>query len=287
MDKERLMDLLRNPKKFQKKKNDSKSTSVQQTTQEEKAARKASSDRMAVIAAGGVAALALLSLLFVFSASKRAENVTAALDPAILKGLVADRTFHPGGGVRYVQVGQGHERNVSVTGAGAGSVIPVISRYNFRALTPQNYAIIGTAPFALSINVDSNAEDPDLLRYLFNDQNVTDAFLARPDVAPYLADPAALAKLAADKTAVDAFLADATVQRVLASAELTKALAGSRLFSSMLISKAVKYYRDRPAQAAKLINSSPALAALKKNPNVRQAVAENRYLKNISATLLK
>lgn len=287
MDKERLMELLRNPKKFQKKTNGQQQTPTQQAAQEEKAVQKASSNKMVMVVAGSVAALILLSLLFVFSASKRAENVSAALDPAVLKGLVADRTFHPGSGVRYVQVGQQHDRNVSVTGAGAGSVIPVISRYNFRALTPQNYTIIGTAPFALSINVDSNAEDPDLLRYLFNDKNVTDAFLARQDVAPYLANPAALAKLAADKAAVDAFLADATVQRVLSSAELTKALAGSRLFSSMLISKAVKYYRDRPAQAAKLINSNPALAALKKNPNVRKAVSENRYLKNISATLLK
>lgn len=284
MDKEKLMDLLRNPKKFQKKKTEKKQDSDQRASQREKAARKASSDRMAVLAAGGVAALTLLSLAFVFSASKRAENVTAALDPAVLKGLVADRTFHPGG-VRYVQVGQGQERNVSVTGA--GSVIPTISRYNFRALTPQNYTIIGMAPFALSMNVESNAEDPDLLRYLFNDENVTNAFLARPDVAPYLADPAVLAKLLSDKEAVDAFFADATVQQVLSSAALTNALAGSRLFSSMLISRAVKYYRDHPDQAAKLINASPALAALKKNPNVRKAVSENRYLKNISATLLK
>ena len=56
--------------------------------------------------------------------------------------------------------------------------------------------------------------------------------------------------------------------------------------SYLLISKSVKYYRDHPQEAVKLINSSPVLSALRKNPNVQQAVKENRYLQPIASQLL-
>ena len=279
MDKERLMALLRNPQKFRKK----AAKKTEEQTEEKPAA--ISSDKLMIWAGGGVFVLVLITLLFIMSSSKRAENITAALDPSVLKGLVVDATFNPNAGRRYVQISEGQDRNVNVREL--GSILPVISRYNYRALTPRNYEIIGEAPFALSINVSSNIDDPDLLRYLFNQEITTKAFLARPDVAPLLEDPQALAKAAADQNKLNAFFAEEAVQQVLASEALVKALAGSRLFSYLLISKAVKYYRDRPAEAAKLINGSPALAALKQNPNVRKAVEENTYLKNIAATLLK
>lgn len=284
MEKEKLMDLLRHPKGQQKTAVAPQPGVSAQQAAARAAARKASDKRAAIIA-GVVTALVLVSLLFIFSAQKRAGNITASLDPSVLKGLVVDRTFNPSSEPRYVQVGEGQDRNVTVVES--GSTLPVISRYNYLALTPNNYKVIGAAPWALSINVSSNAEDPQLLRYLFNRPEVTEAFLARPDVAPLLADPAALARLAQDPKAVADFLADETVQQVLASPQLLQALAGSRLFSSLLVSKAVKYYRDHPAQAARLIHANTALAALKRNPAVRQEVARNHYLKNISATLLK
>ncbi len=284
MEKEKLIELLRNPKKTQVSSAQTSSAETAPQGTARAAARKAS-DKRAAILAGVVTALVLVSLLFIFSAQKRAENITASLDPSVLKGLVVDRTFNPSSGPRYVQVGEGQDRNVTVVES--GSTLPVISRNNYRALTPKNYEVIGAAPWALSINVSSNADDPELLRYLFNRTEVTEGFLKRSDVAPWLADPAALARLAQDSQAVADFLADETVQKVLSSPQLLEALAGSRLFSSVLVSKAVKYYRDNPAQAARLINANAALVALKKNPSVRKEVARNHYLKNISATLLK
>lgn len=278
MDKDKLMALLRNPKKHQK-------TAAPNAGEPQAPASKPRTERMTAIVGGVVTALVLVSLLFIFSAQKRADNITASLDPSVLKGLVVDRTFNPNTGVRYVQVSEGQDRSVAVSQL--GSTLPVISRYNYRALTPKNYEIIGAAPWALSINVASNAEDPDLLRYLFNQEKVVQAFLQRPDVAPLLADPAALARAAADQDALNRFFADETVQKVLSSPQLLNALAGSRLFSYLLISKAVKHYRDNPDQAARLINASPALSALKQNPAVRKEAAENTYLKNIAATLLK
>ena len=236
---------------------------------------------------GGFAVLLLVvSLLFLFSAQKKAENITSSLDPEVLKGLVVDRAFSPTSGRRYVQVSAGRERSVSNV-TEAGLALPVISRDNYKALTTDNYALIGKAPWALSINVSSNAEDPELLRHLFNQDATAKAFLAREDVAPLLENPANLAAIAKNEQALKSFFEDDTVQQVLASEQLTRAIAGSRLFSYLLISKSGKYYRDHPTVAAQLIQKSPTLSALKRNPNVRKAVQENPYLKNIAATLLK
>lgn len=273
------MSILRNPQKFRKNKDNAQ---AQASAADE---QKKPESKALVFAAGAVVFLLLVTLFIITSAQKRADNITAFLDPAVLKGLAVDANFNPNTGTRYVQINEGQDRNVTVKEL--GSTLPVISRYNYKALTPKNYTIIGEAPFALTINVSSNIDDPDLLRYLFNQEETAKAFINRADVAPLLEDPVALAKLALDAEKVKAFLADETVQEVLKSPQLVNALAGSRLFSYMLISKSAKYYRDHPTEAAKLINTNPALVSLKQNPNVRKAVAENNYLKNISAILLK
>ena len=272
------MSILRNPKKLRK-------NTAQKEEKPGESAPKTKTERNTALAAGAVLALLLVTLLFIVVAKKRADNIPSSLDPSVLQGLVVDANYDPSAGRRYVQVSEGQDRNVIVPEL--GTTLPVISRYNYRAMTPQRYRIIGEAPYALTINVSSNISDPDLLRYLFNQQNVVEGFLNRSDVSSVLADPAVLAALAADQTKINAFFADETVRQVLASEDLVSALAGSRLFSYLLISKSVKYYRDRPAEAAKLINASPALRALKQNAAVRKAVTENVYLKDIAATLLK
>lgn len=274
------MALLRNPKKFRKSA-EQQNASAQNTAGE----TKSQTHRLSIIAAGAVAALLLITLLIISTSSNRAENISASLDPSTLKGLAVDAEYDPDAGLRYVQVSEGQDRNVIVPEL--GTTLPVISRYNYRAMTPKRYGVIGEAPYALTINVSSNMTDPQLLRYLFDQETTAEKFLARPDVAPVLQDPAALAALAADQAKTQAFFANETVKQVLASPTVLEALAGSRLFSSLLISKAVKYYRDRPAEAARLINANPALAALKQNASVRKVVSENAYLKDIAPTLLR
>ncbi len=241
--------------------------------------------RLPMILAGLVLGLVAISLLIIFSIKYRAENVTSFLDATALKGLVVDQTFSPQSGKRYVQVNEGLERSVSAVGSGA--TLPVISRNNYRAFTPKNYEIIGTAPWALSINVSSNIEDPELLRYLFNQDAMTKAFLARPAVAAMLENETSLAQAVANEEQVRAFFEDEVVQKALASAEVLEAFAGSRFFAYLLLSEPGKFYRNNPAAAAKLIQASPTLTALKQNANVRKVLSENSYLKKIAPILLK
>ncbi len=281
MDQETLMERLRNPKKFRQH--------VQQTASKEqqtvvKQVQKKKS-RLPFFVGIGVTGLALVSLLFLMSAQNRAENISSFLDPTVLKGLTVNQSFNPNTGKKYVQVSEGAERNVAVRAL--GSTLPVISRYNFRALTKDNYEVMGAAPWALSINVTSNIEDPDLLRYLFNQDDMIKSFLARKDVAPYLADAQTLAQLAGNEQALEAFFNEDAAKQVLASPKVIEALAGSRFFAYLLISKAAKFYRENPEQAAQLIAASPTLSELKKNEAVRKAVEDNVYLKNIAPTLLK
>ena len=284
MDQKELMERLRNPQKFRKQTQnqqvqESATSAAQNTSSSQK------NNKMTMWVGGGIFFLVLVSLLFILTAQQRADNVSRSLDPTVLKGLVVDHTFSPNTGRKVIQISEGRERNVTVEQS--GSMLPVISRYNFRALTQDNYETIGKAPFALSINVEANMQDPQLLRYLFNNDDMAKQFKARPDVAPWLATPESLANLAKQEEKLQRFFAQDIVQQVLASEKVLEALAGSRLFSYLLISKAAKYYREHPAEAAALINNSPTLRTLKQNPAVRKAVQENTYLKNISATLLK
>lgn len=286
MDTERLMALLRNP---QKVKNQAQRKEKAEKVKQERAARaaaKAASNKTLTICAGILVALLVVSMVFVLSSKNRAENISNSLDPNVLKGLVVNKTFNPNKEVRYEFVSAGQDRSVSNV-TQYGSTLPVISRYNFKSLNKDSYTLIGEAPYALSINVTSNANDPELLRYLFNIDFVAKGFLNRPEVAALLADPKAVAALVAERKKINAFLQTEAAQMVLADPKLLNALAQSRLFSRILISPALKYYRDNPALAAKMINSNPDLAALKKNPHVRQAVAANNYLKKNSSILLK
>lgn len=276
------MDLLRNPQKYQKK---TPQQQIQEAVKETSTLAHKKQNNFATWVGIGVFGLVAVSLLFLVNSQKKVDNIAASLDPAAVQGLIVDQPFSPFITKKYVQISEGHDRSVSVQQL--GSTLPVISRLNFRALTEKNYEVIGAAPWALSVNVSANMEDPELLRYLFNQDITVKAFLSRRDVAPFLADSAELARLAKDESALQAFFSDKTIQDVLASDKLVEALAGSRLFAYILTSKAVKYYRDNPAAAAQLINASTTLSALKKNPAIQKAVKENVYLKDIAVVLLK
>lgn len=242
-------------------------------------------DYLPLLVGASVALLLLLTFVFIMNAKNRAENITAALSPDQLRGLSADAQFNPNTGVKYVQVQEGQDRNVAV--ANLGSTIPVISRFNYRTLTKANYQVIGAAPWALTSNIAANLNDPDLLRYLLGNDELIKAFLARPEVADLTTDPQALYHFINDQNAMAEFFDSDAVKQVLANEKALQAIAGSRLMSYLIISKAVKYYRDRPEQAAQLIRQNPYLNELRENPFVRRAVTVNPYLKNIAPTLLK
>ena len=232
-----------------------------------------------------VGVLFVVTLFFWVMSKNRAENLTAALDPSHVQGLsLTDKEFNPNTGVTYVEVREGHDRNVAVSNL--GSTLPIISRFNFKTLTDKNYEVIGAAPWALTTNFESNLADPDLMRYLLSNDKMIQAFLARPDVAPLLEDPHLLLAFTEDSAALQDFFNDATVQAVLADSKMLRTVAGSRFMSYLLISKAVKYYRDRPQEALNIIRANPVLEAVRQNPHVQVAVRENPYLKTIADTLL-
>lgn len=230
-------------------------------------------------------AVLLLSLIFIMASKNKAENIPASLDPENLKGLSVDRDFNPSTGVRYVQVREGQDRSVNVTTL--GTTIPIISRYNLNTLNQGNFQTIGAAPWALTLNISSNLDDPDILPYLLNRDDMITAFINRPDAANLLNDPIELKLFVEDQAAMDEFFQDGTVRRVLSDEKLLKTIAGSRFMAFLLISKSGKYYRSHPQEAAQIINSNKYLLEMKNNPAVRRAVQNNTYLKKIAPILLK
>ena len=242
--------------------------------------------RFDLLIAAGVVALILLTLLFWAVSKRRAENLTAALDPKQLQGLsFSEREFNPNTGVTYVQIQEGQDRNVAVSNL--GSTLPIISRFNLKTLTDKNYEVIGAAPWALTTNFESNLSDPELMQYLLSNETMIQAFLARPDVEPLLSDPQMLLAFTEDTDAMHEFFEDSTVKAILANEKMVRVLAGSRFMSHLLTSHAVKYFRDRPQEALSVIRNNPYLAQVQQNPNVQIAVKENPYLKQIASVLLQ
>lgn len=279
---EEIIERLRHPQKYLSKTTKQKAASVDQ--------KEAPSSSVTlpgwIVPSVTICVLAALFItwMFVLNAKNQAENVTEALDPKQVEGLAYETDFNPSKDVTYVQIVEGTDRNVSVDTL--GTTLPIISRFNYLAITPKNYEIIGLAPWALTENFAANLEDPELIRYLLNRQEVGPAFISRVDVAPLLSDPQLLAALAQDEKTLSEFFNSDVIQKMLENEKMVRAVAGSRFMSHLLISKAVKHFRDQPQEAAKLIEGSPTLSALRKNPGVRQAVEENRYLQPIAAQLL-
>ena len=275
MDKDKLIKLLRDPQKYRRK----------QRLKRQMARLPIRPSRSAPWVFMGVLFLVAVSLLFIFAAQRKAENIHEFIDKNVLKGLMVERTFSPQPRKRYIQISEGAERSVRLTGS--GDMLPVISRYNFQTFPKSSYEIIGTAPWALSVNILANEQDPELLHYLFNQDAMIQAYLKREDVSAVLNDVSALGRLAGDENALHAFFTEEAMQKMLASEELVNAFADSRFCAFLLTSPAVKYYREHPTAAAQLIRSNRVLSALKKNENVRKAVSENVYLKQIAPTLLQ
>lgn len=272
MSDETLLKKLRNPK---------------QARQETLERARSQQGRFRFAVAGTLALVTVVVTVGILLFSKhRADNISSALDPAQLKGLMVDAEFNPSAGrVRQVQISEGQERNVSAREL--GSTLPIISRVNYQSLTPKNYEVIGTAPWGLLTNVSVNADDPALLGFLFSNDSMIKAFMARPAVAAALEDPKALAAIAADEALLNGFFNEDAVKQVLKNDKLLSTFSSSRFLAFLLISKSVKYYRDNPGRALKIIDASPTLTALKKNPAVRREIQKNRYLKNIAPILLK
>ncbi len=279
---EEIIDRLRNPQKYNK-------VTVAKQTKEQAAqvVRTQNHTFLNMLGIGitvGVLGIAAIVWLVTLNAKNRAEDLSAALDPKAVQGLVSNTDFNPNQGVTYVQIYEGQDRNVAVDEL--GTTLPIINRFNYQAITPKNYGIIGMAPWALTENFAANLNDTDLLHYLLNRKEVGEAFISRSDVAPLLADPQLLAAFAQDNDKLNEFFGSDVVKQVLANPDLVRKIGGSRFMSYLLTSKAVKYYRDHPQEAVKVINASPALRALRQNPGVRQAVVSNSYLKGIASQLL-
>lgn len=282
---EEIIDRLRHPHKYYKKSAAKRASAQTHADQGQADSVSPLPSWVVPSLAACILVIVFITWLFVLNAKNKADNLTQALEPNQIEGLTYEAAdFNPSNNVTYVQINEGTDRNVAVDTL--GTTLPIISRYNYQSITPNNYKIIGMAPWALTENFAANTQDPQIIQYLLNRPEVGEAFIARPDVAPLLEDPQLLAALAQDQATLNEFFNSDVITQLLANEQMVRVIGKSRFMSHLLISKAVKYYRDRPQEAVKLINASPALRTLKQNPGVRQAVEENHYLKSIAKQLL-
>ena len=284
MQTEEIIDRLRNPQKYNKMPPSLQKQERQAVPSVRAASKKRLSGLLILGVCAGVIGIAVIGLLVMLNAKNRAENLTQALDAQQVQGLSYETDFDPRKNVTYVQIYEGQDRNVAVDQL--GTTLPIISRYNYQAITPKNYGVIGAAPWALTSNFEANLQDPEMIRYLLNRKEVGEAFIERPDVAPLLADPQLLAAFVQDQDKLQEFFGSDVVKQVFNNDAMVQVVSGSLFMSHLLTSKALKYYRDNPQEAVSLIRSVPALQALTQYPALRKAVQTNFYLKKIAPQLL-
>ena len=279
---------LRNPDQYNRRKQPVSPAKTRTIVPSQAATKKAAAQKkkqdMSMWVIGVVCfCLVLATFGFYMSAKQRAEAVT--VDPSQVEGLaVENREFNPHRGVRYIQISEGQDRNVTVENS--GSTLPILSRFNMKNFVDRDYELIGAAPWALTTNFASNPGDAELMRTLLDRDVMIKAFLRRPDVQPLLDDPQMLLAFAQDETEMASFFNSAEVQAVLQDEKMLRSTAGSRFMSHLLVSPSGKYFRNHPQEALQVINASPTLRALRQNAAVQTAVRENPYLKKLAPVLL-
>lgn len=240
-------------------------------------------DMLLLIIGLAVLGFFFITTLWVMWANRRASDLTPALDPARVRGLQYEEEFNPGKIATIINIREGQDRSV---GAGLGSTLPIMSRFNHKSFTEKMYETIGSAPWALTENFASNISDPGLMRYMLSNDTLAKAFKARPDVAPLLEDPQLLAAFVQDVEKMKEFFDSETVKNVFANEDMVRAVASSRFMSHLLISPSLLYFRRNPQEAVTLIEQNPYLNELRQNPGVQTAVRENPYLGKLADTLL-
>lgn len=284
MDTEEIMKRLRQPAAYTHKGTNVSAGQAAAPDKQTAAKRSTFQDILLFSAIMAVIAMAAVVFFSMLNAKNRAENVSEELDADQIDGLVVQQNFNPNQDVTYIQISEGQDRNVAVSNL--GTTLPIISSYNYKSFTSENFQVIGTAPWALTTNFSANLNDPAILQYLLSNNDMIQAFLIRPDVTPLLDSPQELAAFVKDTRAMKEFFEDDTIQEVLARPHLLKVLANSRFMSFLLISESGKYYRTHPQEAAELISSSPYLRQLQADEDVAQIVRENRYLAKIADKIL-
>ena len=263
-------------------------TATEETAPQEVAVRAAKEkekiDLLFLIIGLAVLGIFFITTLWAMWANRRASDLTTALDPARVRGLQYEEEFNPGKVATVINIREGQDR--SVGGAGLGSTLPIMSRFNHKSFTEKMYETIGSAPWALTENFASNISDPGLMRYLLSNDTLANAFKARPDVAPLLEDPQLLAAFAQDVEGTKDFFDSETVKNVFANEQMVRAVAASRFMSHLLVSPSLLYFRRNPQEAVAIIEQNPYLKELRQNPGVQAAVRENPYLKTLADTLL-
>lgn len=230
--------------------------------------------------------MAVLLMLPMAYYVKKARNIDGALDPKIIEDLKSDVVVVDSRRNLFSsEIVLEGSRSVAYENVGASIVTP--ARYNIKTFSDKDFKILGEAPWGLLNTVHSNLDDPMLVKYVFNNKIVNDSFMDRKDVAKIISDPKELYRIAQSEEELSKFFNYAAVKAALGNQKIVETIGASRIMDSVLRAPAAQYFIKNPKSSAQLINKSPTLSALKKNPGIVNAVKANRNTKDIASTILK
>ncbi|MDR0291584.1 MAG: hypothetical protein LBI01_02175 [Elusimicrobium sp.] len=234
-----------------------------------------------------VAFLALLLAIPASYAVKKAKNIDTSIPPDVLAGLGAnvpvshDRQGQSGS----IEILTPGTRSTMYENAGSALLVPV--RANISTFAEKDFQLVGEAPWTLLNTVAANINDPEIIRYVFNNKTVVNAFINRPDIQKLLGDSKALYNTASDESALAVFFGYANMRAALNNPKVIDIVANSMLMDAVLQTPSAQYFIKNPKTGNDVINKSPILTALKKDANISAALKKHPRTSAAAPTLLR
>lgn len=230
-------------------------------------------------------AIVLIALAAAYPVSlmiKKANNMEDALDPKELAALQVNVDISD----TYEDIASGPavtrtaSRRVANRDVDTELLIPV--RDNLKSFGEKDFNLVGRAPWALLTTVSANVDDVAVVKYIFSNPVVVNAFIERADVKPLITDPAKLLDAIKNEYLLSTFLNYDGVQAGLGNPKIVEAIATSRLMDTILQMQSAQYFIKNPRTAANFINQSPSLTALKANAALVAAVRNHPATKAVA-----
>lgn len=232
-----------------------------------------------------ITAVMFMAVVPVYILSKKVDNINNVVTPEIAGRFKTDKELD----IPAAQSGvlrQGNRVGAGFVNTGAEIIFP--SRQNMHTFGDRDFHLLGAAPWGLLLTVEMHAQDADMVRYVFNQPAVSDGFMERADIKNLLGTPEVFYVALKNEPAVSRFLNNEAMLAALEEPKVIEAVAKSRLMYNILNTPAVQYFIKNPNSLRdEVINKSPSISALKKNPAIVKAVRENKQTGPIASIILR
>jgi len=138
-----------------------------------------------------------------------------------------------------------------------------------------------TDGYLLSV-LESNANDTELLKELYNSKYMIQGFMAREDTQYYLFSSSRIDKMLSDKTAVLTFLKEPGIKALLANSKAMETVLSSAFTDALISEQAAQDFMKDSAAIERILTDNKSLVRLIKMPAMKNFIVKNRKTSNLA-----